>query len=446
MNQKKITDAESIASANNKCNLKLPFIRRARHHSETNDLRFNAYNDLMNFDNLDVDHSNAGFIDDRLNLNNLAKLGSSAPNDSWYFSDPNYAHDTDKSPIINSDCSEPSDEDEKSSLASFKKSANSFKLKFGRQSKKQPDPSSYKKSNFLQLPRPSSLLSSSTGSIDLSTPSNQTTKRSKKSAKNSVRKRKRCYSMDERRNLRTDLNVPFSFDNLAYNKENLSDISEPLSSSERSNEELNAKCRKTMMNYQTMNDSTDHQLKKLPQAPIILINSKHEYDSKVKFDLNGSGDDEDKDEDKDDDKNEDKDYLIDEFKSSQIDIELGSNESNEDLSDKASTNEIEFTTKLASDLAKAEIETESLLAFMFQVLFPLLVCGLGNLCAGLLLHKIESYEVFREINELYIAVPCLMGLKGRRFECEILRTVLSNFLLFSHYFHKIHDHTIQKQR
>ena len=415
MNQKKLnrTDAESIASNS----LKISFAQRSRHHSESNELTYNAYSNMLNMPT-DLDNSDSGYIENR--LNNLNKLASSAPNDSgWFFNDhENFSIDStlnekdDKSPIIFSDFSDQSDDDDgKSSLKSLKKSSNSF-LKLNRlkrlSSKDTATPNekqllSATKSNYLAIPysnkqqQQQSNLSSSVGNIDTQITSTNQSRRSSRKLKNSIRKRKRCYSMDEKRHLRNSLDSPFSFDNLAYsNKENLSDISEPLSSSSERNEKSNEHLKSEQQQPQD-------QLNKKP-LPTILINSQLEYERVVKFDLTDASNDEDK--------NEDKDYLIkNEFRSS-IDIELGSNESDEDLPDKNSSNTIEFTTKLASDLSKPEITAESLVSFMFQVLFPLLVCGLGNLMAGILLHNIESYDVFKEINELYIAIPCLMGLKG----------------------------------
>lgn len=398
MNQKKQqlnkSNAESIASNS----LRVPFVRRARHHSETNDLPFNAFSNLISITGTDT------IENDALNVE-INKLGGSAPNDSWFFNrDHNGSppHDeTEKSPFIYSDysASDQSD-DEKSSVKSFKKSSNF--LKFNRSKRTSQ---SACKSNYLQPPQPkksSALSSSSTGNLDEQC-GEANTRRSKRPSRSSVKKRKRCYSMDERRrnlrnnDLNNDLNSPFSFDNLAYNKENLSDISEPMSSSEKSNDDLNSR-RKN-------HDADDVPKRPLQPPPIILVNNRLDYEGVVRFDLNGG---------EEDDKNEDKDYLIkSEFNSSsRLDLELGSNESDEDLSDKNTITTLEFTTKLASDLSKPEIEAESLLSFVFQVLFPLLICGLGNLMAGILLHNIESYEVFKEIPQLYIAIPCLMGLKG----------------------------------
>ena len=399
MDQKKLNkgNAESVASNS----LKVPF-QRARHHSETNDLLFNG--NSINIAGYEAaNRPDSSFIENSLNAE-LNKLGGSAPNDSWFFNGRDSPpHDrTDRNPIIYSDYSASDlSDDEKSSIKSFKKSNGSF-LKFNRTKKTSQFVC---KSNYLQPPKkPSSLSSSSTGNIDEQGQANS--RRSKRPNRSSVKKRKRCYSMDERRRFlkSNDLDSPFSFDNLAYNKENLSDISEPLSSSEKSNEELNGRKARKIQNHDGR--PTEDLPKRELQPPIILINSKLEYEGAVRFDLNG-------DEEDDNSYILDKDFLIkSEFSSSRLDMELGSNESDEDLSSKNTNTAIEFTTKLASDLSKPEIEAESLLSFVFQVLFPLLICGLGNMVAGILLHKIESYEVFKEIPQLSIAIPCLMGLKG----------------------------------
>lgn len=402
MNSKKLNKAENIPPT---ASLKVPFIQRARHHSETNDLPFNALISIATGYDLDAEENSPAsmLIESRLNAE-INKLGGSAPNESWFFNaDRSHSPsrvETDKSPIIHSDYSDLSDDDEKSSVRSFKKNSSSSFLKFNRSRKTSQ---SVCKSNYLQPPKkPSALSSSSTGNIDEQCEANS--RRSKRPNRSSVKKRKRCYSMDERRrnSRNNDLDSPFSFDNLAYNnKENLSDISEPLSSSEKSNDDLNGK----RVLKQDCRPADGDQPKRTLQPPIIVINSQLNYDG-VRFDLGGGEDDDDKND-------EDKDYLIrNELSSSQLDVELGSKESDEDLSDKTTSTALEFTTKLASDLSKAEIEAESLLSFVIQVLFPLLVCGLGNLVAGILLHKIESYEVFKEIPQLYIAIPCLMGLKG----------------------------------
>jgi len=55
---------------------------------------------------------------------------------------------------------------------------------------------------------------------------------------------------------------------------------------------------------------------------------------------------------------------------------------------------------------------ESMISFTLQMIVPFLICGLGNLAAGQLLDYSQTLQVFRDITELFILVPSLMGLKG----------------------------------
>ncbi|XP_071374669.1 solute carrier family 41 member 1-like isoform X1 [Centroberyx affinis] len=47
-----------------------------------------------------------------------------------------------------------------------------------------------------------------------------------------------------------------------------------------------------------------------------------------------------------------------------------------------------------------------------QVLLPFLVSGLGMVAAGIVMDVVQHWEVFKEITELFILVPALVGLKG----------------------------------
>uniref|UniRef100_A0A4W6FG24 Solute carrier family 41 member n=1 Tax=Lates calcarifer TaxID=8187 RepID=A0A4W6FG24_LATCA len=47
-----------------------------------------------------------------------------------------------------------------------------------------------------------------------------------------------------------------------------------------------------------------------------------------------------------------------------------------------------------------------------QVLLPYLVSGLGMVAAGILMDIVQHWEVFKEISEVFILVPALVGLKG----------------------------------
>ena len=45
-------------------------------------------------------------------------------------------------------------------------------------------------------------------------------------------------------------------------------------------------------------------------------------------------------------------------------------------------------------------------------MFPFLVAGFGMVGAGIVLDIVQHWNVFKEINELFILVPALLGLKG----------------------------------
>uniref|UniRef100_A0A3Q3NFW4 Solute carrier family 41 member n=1 Tax=Mastacembelus armatus TaxID=205130 RepID=A0A3Q3NFW4_9TELE len=47
-----------------------------------------------------------------------------------------------------------------------------------------------------------------------------------------------------------------------------------------------------------------------------------------------------------------------------------------------------------------------------QVLLPYLVSGLGMMAAGIVMDVVQHWEVFKEISEVFILVPALVGLKG----------------------------------
>lgn len=47
-----------------------------------------------------------------------------------------------------------------------------------------------------------------------------------------------------------------------------------------------------------------------------------------------------------------------------------------------------------------------------QVFFPFLVAGFGTVLAGLLLDVVQHWQVYKDISEIFILVPALLGLKG----------------------------------
>ncbi|KAF7711594.1 hypothetical protein HF521_000605 [Silurus meridionalis] len=55
---------------------------------------------------------------------------------------------------------------------------------------------------------------------------------------------------------------------------------------------------------------------------------------------------------------------------------------------------------------------ESSLIIFQQVLIPFWLAGLGTVTAGMVLDEIQHWEMFKEISEVFILVPALVGLKG----------------------------------
>uniref|UniRef100_A0A8C4F2N8 Solute carrier family 41 member n=1 Tax=Dicentrarchus labrax TaxID=13489 RepID=A0A8C4F2N8_DICLA len=57
-------------------------------------------------------------------------------------------------------------------------------------------------------------------------------------------------------------------------------------------------------------------------------------------------------------------------------------------------------------------QEESSWIIALQVLLPYLVSGLGMVAAGIVMDIVQHWEVFKEISEVFILVPALVGLKG----------------------------------
>ncbi|KAI2648303.1 Solute carrier family 41 member 2 [Labeo rohita] len=59
-----------------------------------------------------------------------------------------------------------------------------------------------------------------------------------------------------------------------------------------------------------------------------------------------------------------------------------------------------------------EMPMESVRAMVLQILFPFLLAGFGTVLAGMLLDVVQHWDVFRNVTEIFILVPPLLGLKG----------------------------------
>lgn len=55
---------------------------------------------------------------------------------------------------------------------------------------------------------------------------------------------------------------------------------------------------------------------------------------------------------------------------------------------------------------------ESLKALIFQVFIPFLIAGCGTVAAGIVLDIVKTWPVFKNVTQLFILVPALLGLKG----------------------------------
>ncbi|XP_073671951.1 solute carrier family 41 member 2 [Paramisgurnus dabryanus] len=58
------------------------------------------------------------------------------------------------------------------------------------------------------------------------------------------------------------------------------------------------------------------------------------------------------------------------------------------------------------------IPKESPLAMALQILVPFLLAGFGTVSAGVVLDIVQHWEAFKNITEIFILVPALLGLKG----------------------------------
>ena len=55
---------------------------------------------------------------------------------------------------------------------------------------------------------------------------------------------------------------------------------------------------------------------------------------------------------------------------------------------------------------------ESFCSITLEIMFPFIIAGLGMVGAGIVLDFVQHWPVFETVNELFILVPALLGLKG----------------------------------
>ena len=102
-----------------------------------------------------------------------------------------------------------------------------------------------------------------------------------------------------------------------------------------------------------------------------------------------------------------------------LDIILDTSESEEEIYNADVEGEEDFKKNLLKNgidntpMMNENNETkESLLHLTLQIFFPFLVAGFGMVSAGILLDVVQHWPVFVQINEIFILVPALLGLKG----------------------------------
>lgn len=88
---------------------------------------------------------------------------------------------------------------------------------------------------------------------------------------------------------------------------------------------------------------------------------------------------------------------------------------NGDVSDQRSPllcedNEDELQTEIAG--TEDTILEEGSFTIGLQVFFPFLIAGFGTVSAGILLDVVQHWQVYKDISEIFILVPALLGLKG----------------------------------
>lgn len=69
------------------------------------------------------------------------------------------------------------------------------------------------------------------------------------------------------------------------------------------------------------------------------------------------------------------------------------------------------------EVEKSTLEHEHWYTIALQVFIPFMIAGCGTIGAGIVLGKVEAYDVFKDVNALFILVPALLGLKGNLDTC-----------------------------
>ena len=83
-------------------------------------------------------------------------------------------------------------------------------------------------------------------------------------------------------------------------------------------------------------------------------------------------------------------------------------------SERQNCNGVHGARNYDSDLEVQTISAndESLMSLTIEIFLPFIVAGYGMVGAGVVLDIVQHWPVFEQINELFILVPALLGLKG----------------------------------
>ncbi|KAJ8377696.1 hypothetical protein AAFF_G00254770 [Aldrovandia affinis] len=66
----------------------------------------------------------------------------------------------------------------------------------------------------------------------------------------------------------------------------------------------------------------------------------------------------------------------------------------------------------SDDAHRHQIPKETTFSIGLQIVFPFLLAGFGTVGAGMVLDIVQHWTVFKEVTEVFILVPALLGLKG----------------------------------
>lgn len=97
---------------------------------------------------------------------------------------------------------------------------------------------------------------------------------------------------------------------------------------------------------------------------------------------------------------------------------LSTSNNNNNNSNSNSNNSSNGNVTTQIPICELEVETsqdmdhERWYTIFLQILFPFLIAGLGMVAAGVVLDKVQHWDLYKNISAIYTLVPALLGLKG----------------------------------